>query len=238
MLTRRPLLLVPLLACGAWLLSHALRVVVFGGVDLGPFSSRFAHDVVLVVAAGICLARGVFVARERAAWLLIGAGVTAWTLGEIYYTAVLWYDSSPPIPSPADAGYLLFPPLALAGMLVLRPPARAPAPRAPRRRHRRRARRLRAQRRDRLPGRAQARRRRAGGGGHQPRVSDRRPRPAGRRRRRAGRRPAGAWTAPGCCWPAASSCSGSPTRCTSSARPRASTSPAAGSTSAGGSGCC
>jgi len=119
MLTRSPLLLVPLLACGAWLLSHALRVVVFGGVDLGPFSSRFAHDVVLVVAAGICLARGVFVARERAAWLLIGAGVTAWTLGEIYYTAVLWYDSSPPIPSPADAGYLLFPPLALTGMLVL-----------------------------------------------------------------------------------------------------------------------
>ena len=119
MLTRRPLLLVPLLACGAWLLSHALRVVVFDGVDLGPFSSRFAHDVVLVVAAGICLARGVLVARERAAWLLIGAGVTAWTLGEIYYTAVLWYDSSPPIPSPADAGYLLFPPLALTGMLVL-----------------------------------------------------------------------------------------------------------------------
>ncbi|MDA0172323.1 GGDEF domain-containing protein [Solirubrobacter taibaiensis] len=119
MVSRRPLLMVPLLACGAWLLAHALRVVVFDGVDLGPFSSRFAHDVVLVCAAVICLARGVLVARERAAWLLIGAGVTAWTLGELYYTVVLWYDSSPPIPSPADAGFLLFPPLALTGMLVL-----------------------------------------------------------------------------------------------------------------------
>ena len=191
-----------------------------------------------VVAAGICLARGVLVARERAAWLLIGAGVTAWTLGEIYYTAVLWYDSSPPIPSPADAGYLLFPPLALTGMLVLRPPARAPAPRAPGRRHRRRARRLRPQRRDRLPGRAQARRRRAGGGGHQPRLSDRRSRPAGRRRRRAGHDRLAPGPHLGAAGRAASSCSGSPTRCTSSGRPKASTSPAAGSTSAGGSGCC
>ena len=50
---------------------------------------------------------------ERLAWALIGAGVLAWSLGEIYYTAVLWTDPAPPIPSPADAGYLLFPPLAL-----------------------------------------------------------------------------------------------------------------------------
>ena len=40
-------------------------------------------------------------------------------LGEIYYTAVLWDDPDPPIPSPADAGYLLFPPLALLGALAL-----------------------------------------------------------------------------------------------------------------------
>ena len=57
--------------------------------------------------------------RERPAWLLIGAGVAAWTFGEIYYTAVLWTADEIPIPSPADAGYLLFPPLMLAGVLVL-----------------------------------------------------------------------------------------------------------------------
>ena len=119
MLTHRPILLVPLLASLAWLLGYGLNTIVFGGADVGPMSSRFAHDVVLAVAACACLARGVLVARERAAWLLIGAGVTAWTFGELYYTAVLWDDSSPPIPSPADAGFLLFPPLALAGMLVL-----------------------------------------------------------------------------------------------------------------------
>lgn len=119
MLSRRPLLLVPLLACAAWLLGYGLNEVALGGNDLGPLFSRFAHDVVLAVAAGICLARGVLVARERAAWLLIGAGVAGWTAGEVYYTAVLWDESAPPIPSFADAGFLLFPPLTFAGMLVL-----------------------------------------------------------------------------------------------------------------------
>jgi diguanylate cyclase (GGDEF)-like protein len=116
---RRPVLLVPLLTCAAWLALHELNVVVLGGVDLGPLSSRFAHDVVIVLAAGACVARGVLVREERVAWLLIGAGVTAWSAGEVYYSAVLWDESAPPIPSFADLGFLLFPPLTFAGMLVL-----------------------------------------------------------------------------------------------------------------------
>lgn len=119
MLTRRPPLLVPLLACLAWLLGYGLNEVAFTGSDLGPLFSRFAHDVLLAVAAAICLARGVTVARERAAWLLIGGGVAAWSAGEVYYTAVLWDDSSPPIPSLADAGFLLFAPSVFGGMVLL-----------------------------------------------------------------------------------------------------------------------
>ena len=108
-----------LAVCLAWLVLHELRVVLFPGVSLGPLSSRFAHDVLLLIAAAVCLSRAVLVRRERVAWLLLGAGVLAWTFGEIYYTAVLWTESSPPLPSPADAGYLLFPVLALSGMLAL-----------------------------------------------------------------------------------------------------------------------
>src|SRR3954454_7897028 len=119
MVSRRPLLLVPLVACALWIIGHELRVTALHGVDLGPLSSRFAHDVALAVTALVCLARGVAVRRERIAWLLIGSGVLAWTAGELYYTVVLWDESAPPIPSPADAGYLLFPPLMFAGMLVL-----------------------------------------------------------------------------------------------------------------------
>ena len=104
---RRRLLSGLLLACAGWLALHELRVVALGSFDFPPLSSRFAHDVVLLLAAGVCLARGLLVRRERAAWLLIGGGVTAWTFGELYYTAVLWTESDPPIPSPADIGYLL-----------------------------------------------------------------------------------------------------------------------------------
>lgn len=60
--------------------------------------------------------RGVLRREERLAWLLLGLGVCAWVLGELYFTAVLWADKSPPIPSPADAGYLSLPPLVFAGL--------------------------------------------------------------------------------------------------------------------------
>src|SRR5918992_1296348 len=115
----RPLRIV-LAACAAWLLVHELRAVLVPGLDAGPLFSRFVHDAVLVAAAAVCLARVPTVrGPERLAWALIGSGVLAWALGEIYYTAVLGTTPAPPVPSPADAGYLLFPVLVLAGALVL-----------------------------------------------------------------------------------------------------------------------
>jgi diguanylate cyclase (GGDEF)-like protein len=119
MVAPRPLRLV-LAACAAWLLVYELRVLLVPSLEVGALFSRFAHDVVLVAAALVCLAR-VFSVRgpERLAWALIGGGVLAWSFGEIYYTAVLWTDPAPPIPSLADAGYLLFPPLTLAGSFAL-----------------------------------------------------------------------------------------------------------------------
>jgi two-component system cell cycle response regulator len=115
----RPLRLL-LAACAAWLLLHELHAVLAPGLEVGPLFSRFAHDVVLIAAAVVCLARVPAVrGHERLAWALIGSGVLAWSFGEIYYTAVLWTNPGPPIPSLADAGYLLFPPLTLAGSLAL-----------------------------------------------------------------------------------------------------------------------
>lgn len=102
----------------AWLLLYEVSVVV--GFSLGSLDDRGVHDVLLVLASGLCLSgalrhRG----AERVAWLLLAGGVLSWTAGEIYYTAVLWTDPSPPVPSPADVGYLLFPVLAVAGFVTL-----------------------------------------------------------------------------------------------------------------------
>jgi two-component system cell cycle response regulator len=115
-----------------WLSLYELHVVLAPDLRLGPVFSRYAHDVVLLAASALCLAGG-WRRRgsERAAWLLIGAGVLAWSLGEVQYTVVLWDDSSPPIPSLADIGYLLFPLFALSGAILL---LRAGARGMPRRR--------------------------------------------------------------------------------------------------------
>jgi diguanylate cyclase (GGDEF)-like protein len=114
-----PLIVAVLTACAVWLGLYELRVVAFPDLSVGPLASRFAHDVVLLIAAAACLWRGLSIRVERTAWLLIGIGVLSWTFGELYYTVVLWDESSPPIPSPADLGYLAFPLCAFAGMIVL-----------------------------------------------------------------------------------------------------------------------
>jgi diguanylate cyclase (GGDEF)-like protein len=69
--------------------------------------------------ACLCLLRAAARREERLAWLLLGLGVSAWVIGELYFTVVLWSDSSPPVPSPADAGYLSMPPLVFAGLVAL-----------------------------------------------------------------------------------------------------------------------
>ena len=96
----------------AWLVFWCAHKALAPDLDAGVLFSRFAHDVVLVLAAVLCLWawRASQLPRERHAWLLIGLGVSAWTFGEIWYTAVLWTADEIPIPSPADIGYLLFPP--------------------------------------------------------------------------------------------------------------------------------
>src|SRR5688572_1503640 len=105
----------------AWLALWALRTAFAPDLEVGPLFSRFTHDVVLVLAAVLILWAWHTSARpsERRTWLLIGLGVAAWTFGEIWYTAVLWTADEIPIPSPADIGYLLFPPFMLAGILAL-----------------------------------------------------------------------------------------------------------------------
>lgn len=77
------------------------------------------YDVVVVGAALACWLRATVFPGERLAWILLGAGIAAWAGGEIYWTAAIEQNPSPPYPSPADIGYLLFYPLAGAGLLLL-----------------------------------------------------------------------------------------------------------------------
>ena len=106
-----------LILLGAWIVASELHGLGLSWVPVGP--EKWLHLVVTGAGAALCILRAVLRREERAAWLLLGLGVMAWVLGELYFTAVLWNDVSPPVPSWADAGYLLLPPLVFAGLVVL-----------------------------------------------------------------------------------------------------------------------
>jgi two-component system cell cycle response regulator len=106
-----------LVVLGAWLVACELHGLGLHGVPTGP--EKWLHLVAMGIGAMVCIVRALTRREERAAWLLLGLGVLAWTLGELYFTAVLWNDAAPPVPSPADAGYLLLPPLIILGVILL-----------------------------------------------------------------------------------------------------------------------
>ena len=109
------------LSVAAWLLLWQGRAVLAPDLELGPLVSRYPHLGVLAAGIALCVWAAIAAPNrgERRAWILIGTGIAAWTFGEVYYVAVLWTADDIPIPSPADGGYLLFPPFMLLGVLTL-----------------------------------------------------------------------------------------------------------------------
>jgi two-component system, cell cycle response regulator len=111
-------------AIGVVLFGGALLVALhdwlgIGGTGLASFLNGPLYDAVVVSAGLACLLRARNAGRERGAWLAIAAAVLCWGASEIYWTAFLTHDPSPPYPSPADIGYLAFYPLAAAGVYLL-----------------------------------------------------------------------------------------------------------------------
>ena len=113
-------------------LQSAIGAVLFGGAALvalhywaGLGGSRLdsaigvVYDAVVVSAGIACLLRAARGGRERGAWLTIAASVFAWAAAEIYWTLYIEGNASAPYPSPADIGYLVFYPLAVAGLYLL-----------------------------------------------------------------------------------------------------------------------
>jgi two-component system cell cycle response regulator len=114
-------------------LSVVLAAVLFGGTALVVLHDWFAvggssldhiaggqlYDSVVLAAGVACLARAWAVPRERWGWSLLGMAILSWGGGEVYWTLYILDDPAPPYPSPADALYLAFYPLAFAGLAGL-----------------------------------------------------------------------------------------------------------------------
>ncbi len=111
-------------AFGALTALALLAFVAHTAFGLGsPSLDDFFEDWVycgLVVAAGlICITRAVAFREERAAWLLMGAGLLSWAGGEVTWTVLLADDPDPPYPSVADVLYLAFYPASYTSLLLL-----------------------------------------------------------------------------------------------------------------------
>jgi two-component system cell cycle response regulator len=104
-------------AVGAWLGLWQVHVLVAPWLPVGPVKP--VHLAVMAAAALVMLSRAVRVPSERVGWACLALGVLAWIGGEAYYSLVLWDLTEVPFPSPADVGYLLFPPLAFTGIALI-----------------------------------------------------------------------------------------------------------------------
>jgi diguanylate cyclase (GGDEF)-like protein len=89
------------------------------GGDALDSAAELVYDAVIIAAGVTCVARSLAGGRERWAWLAIGLAILAWGAAEVYWTAVIINDPSPPYPSPADIGYLAYYPLAGLGLALL-----------------------------------------------------------------------------------------------------------------------
>jgi two-component system cell cycle response regulator len=90
-----------------------------GEPRLNGFFDDYVYNGIIVGAALFCFARAACVQPERGAWLGLGVALSLWSGGEIYYSAVLANQATPPYPSPSDALYLAFYPASYLGLWVL-----------------------------------------------------------------------------------------------------------------------
>jgi two-component system, cell cycle response regulator len=90
-----------------------------GGPGLDVALNGVLYDAVVIGAAVACLLRAFAYRSERVAWLTLGLAVAFWAAAEVYWTAFIEDNPEAPYPSPADVGYLVFYPLAYAGLGLL-----------------------------------------------------------------------------------------------------------------------
>ncbi len=99
--------------------AHALWVSGVGQGEADVLIDEWVYNAVLVLAAAVCVLKGLVTPDERWIWICFGLGVGAWTAGDIYWTVALIDVKHPPYPSLADAGYLLVYPFMYVAVLLL-----------------------------------------------------------------------------------------------------------------------
>jgi two-component system, cell cycle response regulator len=89
----------------------------FGGASVDDLFDRWVNAAICIAPGTFVVVRAIRVRNERLAWSFIGAGLTLWGIGNVYY---LFFLSDPvPIPSAADAMWIVFYLLSYTGLILL-----------------------------------------------------------------------------------------------------------------------
>lgn len=110
----------------AWAVALILQTAIIAGGAVDDATVTWVNNIAWTVAALLATvssfrAAWVLSGRDRLAWLLFAIACLAWSIGQIIWDVFELYLHLPaPFPNYADAAYLLFGPLMLAGLFVLR----------------------------------------------------------------------------------------------------------------------
>jgi two-component system, cell cycle response regulator len=111
---------------GSWLMAGLLLAVFtlqmgtgLAGEGITSLFQDYLYNGLLLAGAGFCLWRAAAASEERAAWLVMGAGLVSWTAGDVVWTVAYADDPNPPYPSVADALWLAWYPAAVVGLVLL-----------------------------------------------------------------------------------------------------------------------
>jgi two-component system, cell cycle response regulator len=126
-LNRSPARRAAFVAVGCLLAVHVAHAQFgLGGAGVDALVNAWLYAVIEFGCSALVLWRGISVARDRAAWLWLSAGLLFWSIGDLLWTLWLDHVENPPYPSIADACYLLmYPCFYIAITLLLRARVRA-----------------------------------------------------------------------------------------------------------------
>nr|WP_298727675.1 ATP-binding protein [uncultured Steroidobacter sp.] len=109
-----------------WAVALILHTIIVSGGIADYQTATFVNDIAWTVSALLAAVSSFRAAlslqgRDRAAWLIFGLACVAWAAGQTIWSVFeLVLDVRAPFPSYADVGYVLFGPLMLVGLFMLR----------------------------------------------------------------------------------------------------------------------